>query len=113
VVDGATCSLPPPLPDDLGLWHLEDVERGAATEVHDLHPRVLVGLRKLEGDDGVEGLLVEPDGHVHVGRQGGHMVEPGGQRHGGMLRGVGALLGLSSVPTFGPAEDQKWAHSPG
>src|SRR4029453_18711552 len=87
VVDGAAPALPAPVADDLVRRNLEDVERGPATEVEDLHPGVVLALRNFEGHHRVERLLIEVDGQVHVGRKRRHMVEAVREGHGKQCTG--------------------------
>jgi hypothetical protein len=82
VVNGTAPTLPAPVADDLVRRNLEDVERGSATEVEDLHPGVVFALRNFEGDYRVERLLVEAHGQIHVRRERRHVVEAVGERHG-------------------------------
>ena len=85
VVDRAPTTLPAPLTDDLLGGHLEDVEGGAAAQVDDLHPGVIVAGRDLEGHRRLEGRCVERDRCVHVAGERGDMVETCGERHVGLL----------------------------
>ena len=81
MVDRASATLPASIADDLLARDLEHVEGGTGAEVEDRHARVVRGGRHLEGDLGAERVAVEGHGPVHVSRQGGDVVEAGGDGH--------------------------------
>jgi hypothetical protein len=81
VVDCPSVPWAPALADYLLGWHLEDIEGGAAADVDDFHPRVIVTRLYFEDDLGVEGGFIEMDGAVHVAGECGDVIETGRDRH--------------------------------
>jgi hypothetical protein len=94
VVDGTAASWLGAVPDDRVCCLLGDVERASAAEVEDDHARMGLCGCHLEGDPGIEDVLVEGDDAVEAGGDGGDVVESGGSCHcrSAGVNGLGAGL---------------------
>jgi hypothetical protein len=82
-----------PIADDLVGGGLEDVQAGAAAEIDDGHPGVILPGRHLERLLAAEHPGVEGHDPVQVGRDGGDVVEPAGHRHGSIIPHLSPLDG--------------------